>query len=381
MIITRSCGRSTANARAPANQVAIFGRLAPHILLRPLSNRDRMSIVLGPPTIETSDGRVTYRVAVDGFPAGKEVWFSVPVEASSLVNARTDAALVALLMPAMAAGRDIFVEGPVTDELAWNLKGEAQEVVRRVRPELSRVNIEVRHPLPTADGATGVATGYSAGVDSYAALARHYFATDMPDSLRLTHLLYNNVGSHGHGDDGLALYRKRLELVRPSAVSTGLPLIDVDSNIDEYHLAVRIAFQPSHTMRNAAVAHLLSAGIRHYLVRLVDAVRPGRRGSEIRRQLRRPDPAAAPVHQLPDASLVGLRHGSSDQGGLDRRDSPYLCPLDVCARSTDGTNCAECPKCQRTHAHSGTAGRVRPLPRRLQNATERTGGRSSSSRP
>jgi len=145
-----------------------------------------MSIVLGPPTIETEDGRVTYRVAVEGFRELKTLWFSVPAEAAALVNTRSDAALLALLMPAMARGDDLIIEGPVTDELAWSLRGEAQDVVGRVRPELSRVNIEARHPLPAAATASGVAAGYSAGVDSYATLARHHFASDVPDSLRVT---------------------------------------------------------------------------------------------------------------------------------------------------------------------------------------------------
>ena len=307
-----------------------------------------MTIVLGSPTVEGSDGRLTLRVAARGFPGPTSLWFSVPLEAAGLVSPRVDAALVALLMPAMAAGRDIFVEGPVTDELVWSLRGEVQEVVRRVRPELSRVNIDVRHPVPPEDGATGVATGYSAGVDSYATLARHHFATDVPDSLRLTHLLYNNVGSHGHGDDGLALYRKRLELVRPSALSTGLPLIDVNSNIDEFHLAVRMAFQPSHTMRNAAVAHLLSAGVRYYLY--ASSMPYERVAVAPRFDVSFADPILLPL--LSTSSLT-LRSSGSDMGRATKvaliAEVPHTyAHLDVCVRSTDGTNCAECPKCQRT---------------------------------
>ena len=92
-----------------------------------------MSIVLGPPTIEASDGRAIHQVTVEGVEGLPSLWFSVPVDASALLSTRTDAALVALLMPAMAAQRDIVVEGPVTDELAWNLQGEVQDVLRRVR--------------------------------------------------------------------------------------------------------------------------------------------------------------------------------------------------------------------------------------------------------
>lgn len=307
-----------------------------------------MSIVIGAPAVHVAGGRVTYRVTVRGFPAADELWFSMPESAAPLLNTRADAALVALLMPAMAAGRDIVVDGPVTDELAWSLRGEAQDVVRRVRPELSPVGIEVRHPEPVTTGATGVAAGYSAGVDSYAALARHHFSDDVPDSLRVTHLLYNNVGSHGHGEDGSALYRRRLELVRPSAMSTGLPLVDVDSNVDEFHLPVRIAFQPSHTLRNAAVAHLLSAGIRHFLY--ASSMPYDRVVVAPRFDLSFADPVLLP---LLSTSGLTLRSSGSD---LDRARKVALISelphtyahLDVCTRSTDGSNCSECPKCQRT---------------------------------
>lgn len=308
-----------------------------------------MSIVLGSPTIERDDARITYRVDVNGFPGGpRSLWFSVPSEAASLVSTRAEAALVALLMPAMAAGRDLVVEGPVTDELAWSLNGEVQDVLRGVRPELSRVGIEVRHPEPAQEGACGVATGYSAGVDSYATLARHHFTADAPESLRVTHLLYNNVGSHGHGDAGRALYRNRLELLRPNALSTGLPLIDVDSNIDEFHLAVRLGFQQSHTMRNAAVTHLLSGGIRHYLY--ASSVPWGDTTVAATYDLAFADPVLLP---LLSTRFLSLRSSGSDMNRVAKTaliaEIPHTYErLDVCVESTDGSNCSECWKCQRT---------------------------------
>jgi hypothetical protein len=307
-----------------------------------------MSIVVGPPSVEPGDTRTTYRVEVDGFRGIRSLWFSVPVEATPLLNLRADAALVALLMPGMAARRDIVVEGPVTSELAWNLRGDVQEVVRRVRPELAMVDIEVRRPLATEDAGSGVATGFSAGIDSYATLARHHFAADVPDSLRVTHLVYNNVGSHGHGDDGRALYRRRLELLRSSATSTGLPLIDVDSNIDDFYLAQRIGFQQSHTMRNAAVVHLLSSGIRQYLYASsmpFDAITVS-----AKYDLSFADPVLLP---LLSSGALTLRSSGSDMDRAAKTAVIAEIPdtysrLDVCVETTDGTNCSECWKCHRT---------------------------------
>jgi len=156
------------------------------------------------------------------------------------------------------------------------------------------------------------------------------------------------VGSHGHGEAGRALYRKRLGRVRPNGDSIALPLIDVDSNLDEFYLAVRVAFQPSHTMRNAAVAHLLSKGIGRYLY-----------ASSI------PYPwvAVAPSFDISfvdsillpliSTSALSIRSSGSDMTRTDKVALISQVPetyqtLDVCIRSTDGTNCSECSKCHRT---------------------------------
>ncbi len=307
-----------------------------------------MSITLGVPVLEPGDGRITYRVDVDGFPGPPSLWFSIPMEWSSLASSRADAALVALLMPAMAAGLDLAAEGPVTDELAWHLGAEAQEVLHDVRPEIARVAAEARHPMPSPDPAPGVATGYSAGVDSYTTLALHHFAADVPESLRLTHLIHNNVGSHGHGAEGRALFRKRVELLHPHARSMGLPLIDVDSNLDEFYLAVRLGFAQSHTIRNAAVAHLLSAGIGQYLY--AASVPYDRVTARANTDLCFADPLLLPL--LSTRSMTLRSSGSN----LDRVAKTALIAeipdtyerLNVCVASSDGTNCSDCSKCRRT---------------------------------
>lgn len=307
-----------------------------------------MSITLGTPDVERGNDRATYRVAVLGFPGPQELWFSIPSEWASFVNARADAALVALLMPAMAAGLDVVVEGPVTDELVWRLGGEAQEVLHDVRPEVARVSVDARHPVPPSDSPPGVATGYSAGVDSYATLALHHFAAEVPESLRLTHLFQNNVGSHGHGDEGRALFRKRMELLRPHAQSMGLPLIDVDSNLDEFYLAVHLGFAQSHTIRNAAVVHLLAAGVGHYLY--AASVPYDKISARANVDLCFADPLLLPL--LSTRSLT-LRSSGSDMDRVSKAALIAEIPdtyerLNVCVASTDGANCSECSKCQRT---------------------------------
>ena len=63
------------------------------------------------------------------------------------------------------------------------------------------------------------------GVDSYAAF--HDFGPAAPESLRVTHLTYTNVGSHGLG--GRPLFHARLERLKPAAHQIGLPFMWIDS--------------------------------------------------------------------------------------------------------------------------------------------------------
>ncbi|GAA2032712.1 hypothetical protein GCM10009819_15960 [Agromyces tropicus] len=307
-----------------------------------------MPIVIGTPAVGAGDGRVTYEVGLDGVDGVDRLWFSVPEAAAGFVNPRADAAMLALLMPAMRLGRDLVVEGPVTDELAWNLARDVPAVLRGVRPELSAVDLEVRDAVPPAPAGSAVTTGYSGGIDSYATLARHHFASDVPASVRVTHLLFNNVGSHGRGERGRQLSRRRLAPIRSGASTMGLPLFDVDSNVDDLYTAPGLGFQQTHTMRNAAVAHLLSAGIRHFLY-----------ASSVPYA----DVAATPIFDVSFADpllLPFLSHRSLTLQpavtDLDRSQKTELVThvphsyerLDVCIESVDGTNCSRCWKCRRT---------------------------------
>lgn len=307
-----------------------------------------MSIILGQPVIERDSARITYRVETRGFPGPDRLWFSLPADGASLVNPRGDAALVALLMPLMAVGRKVTVEGPITDELAWNVRGEVQDILRRLRPELEQVEVRIDDPVSPLPPASAVATGFSAGVDSYTTLARYLFADEVPTGMRLTHLVYNNVGSHGHGVRGRTRFEDRLNLLRPHATATGLPLIDVDSNLDDYYLAAGIEFQPSHTIRNAAVVHLLSAGVRHY--HYAAAVSYDHVACTPTFDISHADPILLPFLSTRSTTL---QPSGTD---LDRQAKIALIAgmpqsyerLDVCIASEDGTNCSECRKCQRT---------------------------------
>jgi hypothetical protein len=160
----------------------------------------------------------------------------------------------------MAQGGVLEVEGAVSDRLVFNMR-RLQSVLRLVLPQLKPLEVVFAN-VSNAESALapGVATGFSAGVDSYAVLADYHYGTP-PARFRLTHLLFNNVGAHWAG--GESLFEKRYQRLRPVAERIGLPFVKVNSNLDAFYAG--FTFESTHTFRNAAVALLLQRGIGTFL--------------------------------------------------------------------------------------------------------------------
>ncbi len=144
---------------------------------------------IGRPEIYRNGKDVRYRVQVeraDG--SGSELYYSLAKSSADLLTDSADAALVALLIPAMAKGEDIHIAGSVSERLYYNLSGRCQKLFQTVIPSLQRIEI---HPEKLCTGgrrASGVATGFSGGIDSNYVLADHFFGK-APKRFRITHLL------------------------------------------------------------------------------------------------------------------------------------------------------------------------------------------------
>jgi hypothetical protein len=190
----------------------------------------------------------------------------------------------------------------------------------------------------------GIATGFSAGVDSFCVLADHYFV-EGPAESRPTHLLFNNVGSHGR--DGTALFRERHARVAATAKEIGLPLIGVDSNVDAFY-GEGIGFQQTHTMRNASVALLLQGGLGQFLSASTYAIQDAQIGRW--HDMGRSDFVALPMLQTETLGMQssGAAHTRVEKTLLVARLPVSHRHLDVCARGERAGNCSTCIKCART---------------------------------
>lgn len=311
------------------------------------------------PTLRIADGRTYVETPIrsDGLP--DRLWYSVPERFQGLLAASSDAQLVALLIPAMARGEDITVAGRLSEKLYYHLPA-FQRLLLEVMPFLKAVKVHAAELGAESSGARGVATGFSGGIDSFCVLADHHYGSGVPEGFRITHLLCNNVGSHDSG--GQAVFRRRYERLLPLAERLGLPYLDVDSNVDDFH-GGRLDFQQTHGPRNTSVALLLGGGIGRFMYASAHRYR---------------DVAVVPWNDTALTDLIWLPMLSTESTACFSVGSEYsrvektvrvaALPdsrdyLDVCTKAWSPINCGTCPKCKRTLLTLEIAGRLQDYER------------------
>jgi hypothetical protein len=307
---------------------------------------------IGVPDVRTVGRDVEYSVRYTfGSEKEQSLWYRIRTEHEEMVSPRADAALLALLIPAMKFGGDLYVEGPVTDELVHRLHHGYQDILRAVIPSLRPVRVIARHEVPAEERVNGVATGFSAGVDSFAVLADHFYAQDVPASRKITHLLFNNVGSHDEGGDAdRALFLDRYDRASRIADKLLLPFVAVDSNLKDAFRGSGLDFQQTHTPRNASVAFLLQRGVGTWLYAGALPYRDIFVGETFDPSYA--DPVAVPILSTRSLELEshGGQYGRFGKTMRIAEISDTYWSLDVCVSGKLGVNCSECRKCLRTMA-------------------------------
>lgn len=183
------------------------------------------------------------------------LWYCVDGSFSDyLVDERADAFLLALLPYAMSLGEDIEVLCPVSERLFYNVRNYIMNILPEFFPSYKKIELNTLS-LDSGqlfESGNAVVTGISGGVDSFCSVADHHFNTSAPTSYRLSHLIYNNVGSHGRG--GRALFEARWSRIHTISQELGLPIIRVDSNIRDF---TAIRYVNCHSLVNASSAMTL----------------------------------------------------------------------------------------------------------------------------
>lgn len=294
---------------------------------------------------------------VDGKGLPGELYFKVfgDVVSRGLVSSYNPF-VVALVMPAMLRGFDIKAEGPVSPLLLSNLNNELQSFLCCFDHRLAPVNIQSQGYEECGDGygaVKRVATGFSAGVDSFASLAK-YDKARQSSSLQVSDICTFNVGAMGktHKDDVREVFMTYARRSEHYAAELGLGNVSIDSNISDFYEGFN--FAETHTLRNAAAALVLSDFIDVYLYS--SAYAPESIGVAVGKDLAIMDPIILPFLDTEKIRFISSCSGMSRAQKTElilSYDKSYAL-LDVCVASADvkldigSTNCSKCWKCKRT---------------------------------
>lgn len=273
------------------------------------------------------------------------LWFKVNNKFGKyLCDERGDAYLVAVLHYAMTHGHDIELDVPVTEDLLYNVDTYLIDGLVTYNPSYHRPTIKAEvasAPLPNA-GAVG--TGISCGVDSLYALARE--SDSLFPNHKITHLAFNNVGSHGVGEKAHMLYNKRLQRPREFAEEYGYEFVASDSNLmdvikqSHFYTHTYSSMFPVLCLQKLYSVYYYASGGYRYEEFTLEAKKGRCSGSY-------------EILSLPAFSSHQLRIYSQGENMTRMQKlkrvvdyAPSYKYLNVCLH--DGRNCGKCEKCVRT---------------------------------
>ncbi len=291
----------------------------------------------------------------------RHLYFEVVSSAGPHTLAKNDDWIVlSLLMLAMKAGQTLEIESRVSPLLLHAARGDIQHLLRRLDPGLSLVEVkaDVSHERLARQGNLRVGTGFSAGIDSFAALGS-FAETGLSSDLEITDVFTFNVGALGGGLG--ANVRNAFRLIFDRALEfaalTGSTAHGVNSNLHLFYTGVPgMDFQRTHTMRNMAAASIFQSEIDCYLY--ASTFGYGDLDLTATYDLAHFDPLLLPL-----LAPEGMRFLSAN-AGIDRVEKTRLTAgnpiakqlLDVCVAPTaaraeairNRRNCSRCWKCART---------------------------------
>ncbi|MGD1849887.1 MAG: hypothetical protein ACFCBU_04560 [Cyanophyceae cyanobacterium] len=310
------------------------------------------------PVLVEEDGLVKYKVTIESSLGSQILWYSVDKEFGNLLSDHADTAVVAALIPAMKLGEDIEIDGTISEKLYYVLSSAYQGLLKDIIPTLKTIRIKPQSIEIYKTKSTGVMTGFSGGIDAFHTLNRHFYQDHIPNSLRITHLLFNNVGSHSSG--GERLFRARYNRLLPLTEKLGLPYVPVNSNLEELYRSVQITFRASSVLRNASVALLFQEGIGKYLFS------SGYKYIELNRQpnvtgnLSYWEAIATPFLSTETMEMFSVGHEYTRVEKtlqVSEVEDSYKW-LDICSTNKLAGNCGQCKKCLQTQFTLDIAGKL-----------------------
>jgi hypothetical protein len=298
-----------------------------------------------PPEITVNCESATISAAVEYAGQNNVLWYSVDREYSDfLTGERSDAFLVGLFMLAMKLGEDIYIDGAISEKLFFNITNSYMRILTAMMPSLQKVNIFPKY-LERGEyfkSQGGVVTGFSAGIDSFCVVADHLYG-EVPESYKITHFLYNNVGAFGAG--GSKLFHERYQNFLNYSKEMKVPFVKIDSNL---HDILPFKFHQSHFPRNVSAVLTLQKLFSKYLYASAYKYEDCFVGEA--EYMAYSDPMA--VHLLSTETTECISSGCQYSRVEKTRKVTEIelsyQYLNVCMRNSGANNCSTCPKCLRT---------------------------------
>jgi hypothetical protein len=300
------------------------------------------------PTIQKSGETVQISVTVTRGQREDILWYSVPHQwGEALSTESSDGFLVALLHLAMISGERLEVDGAISEKLFHNLVFFYMPMIAQSLPGLKPVPVIPNKLKVSHASGNAVAAGFSGGIDSFAMMVDHFLNERIPH-YKITHLLFNNVGSHGKlgADKARKLFLDRYEKIRGFVEDMNIPFIRVDSNIDEF---IQLPFIKIHSSLNASVPLILQNLIGKFYYSAAHKYEDCRVAPAADIALL--DPMAVHLYstEMLDCISTGCQYSRVEKTRLVSQFKPSYLWLNVCTDAHgNGSNCSVCPKCCRT---------------------------------
>jgi hypothetical protein len=306
-------------------------------------------------TVAEDDGfSVSCAIAAPDMPS--ELWFRVQTTAAERQPPDDLGwALVAMLMPAMRAGLDLHIDGPVSARLVFNANHDVQAALRVFDHRLQRITITAAELTTTGRAERSrLGTGFSAGIDSFATVSM-LLPQAGGEGLALTDLCVFNVGAFGPSDDPHVRQRYAAAYARALAFARqiGASVTGVESNLDAF-FGRAWSFQRTHSLRNVSAALVMAGSLDDYLYASTFPLTAIRVTEHY--DLAIMDPILLPLLSTEKLAFRSAGAGLSrfEKTALVAQNALSYDQLDVCVApaqvraALDRPNCSRCWKCNRT---------------------------------
>lgn len=185
-----------------------------------------------------------------------DVWYSVSnTYGGGLAIERADAFLLLVLHIAMKTGQDVQVNAPVSSKLLFNIENTIQPLFIKAYDDVKHVNIKAKAVGRAEWNTNAVGCCCSLGVDSFSSFLKH-MDNGVIDGYKITHLTLFNCGQLGDTDLKGAEnnLRETINNLKPFAEDVGLPIVAVNSNVNELYLKYDVTLLQSFVLRTASCA-------------------------------------------------------------------------------------------------------------------------------